>query len=568
MRDWIRSVSYTWRYTAFGVFFGFCFPLIATCLDVIRHHLPLTLESMAYRQSVDHLHWIIDLAPLVLGGFAYVAGRRRDQVAQFATQLEDRIAARTFELADANKRLEKDIAERKRVETELRQARERFELAVRGTSDGIWDWRIVSGEQYFSPRWKSMLGYADDEIKGSQKEFESLVHPDDLPRVLQMTKRCLDSEIPIYEVEMRMRHKDGSYRWILLRAQVLRDANGVPYRMAGSHTDITARKQLEAALTQERTLLRTLIDTLPDLVYVKDTASRYLLSNPAHLAFLGFANSDQVIGKTPRELFSPQFAEQIMLDDQTVFQSGQPLVNREEQTTDRRTGEPLWNLTTKVPLRDESGKLIGLLGIARNITARKRVEIENARRKQFFESLVQNSPVAVVTLDLAGWITSCNPAFEQLFGYSCDEVIGQDLDPLISSDAAVMEASAYTAQVMRGQVIPGIGKRRRKDGSLMDVEIFGVPVLVEGERIGALGIYHDITELVHAREQAESADRAKSAFLAAMSHEIRTPLNGVIGMTGLLLSSPLNEQQRQFAETIRFSGENLLTIINDILDFS
>ncbi|MCI0477699.1 MAG: hypothetical protein L0Y55_15760, partial [Anaerolineales bacterium] len=116
-----RQINYTFRYTVFGVLFGLCFPIIATLLDVIRHSLPLALESMAYRQSVEHLLWLIDVAPIFLGGFAYVAGRRRDQVAQFTAQLENRVAARTFELVDANKQLEKDIAERKRVETELRE---------------------------------------------------------------------------------------------------------------------------------------------------------------------------------------------------------------------------------------------------------------------------------------------------------------------------------------------------------------------------------------------------------------------------------------------------------------
>ncbi len=430
---------YTRRYTILGVLFGFCFPLVATILDVLHHRLPLTLESMASRQSVEPLHWIVDLAPLVLGVFAYVAGRQRDRVARIAAQLEERVAERTFELARVNKQLEKDIA---------------------------------------------------------------------------------------------------------------------------------ARARIEQALAQERNLLRTLIDTLPDLIYVKDTASRYLLSNTTHACFLGYDSPDQVIGKDVFELFPADQARAFRADDERVLRSAQPLYDREEQVLDRQTGNLRWNLTTKIPLRDASGAVTGLLGVARDITARKQTETKLARRKQFFESLFMNNPVAIVTLGLEHWITACNPAFEALFGYTTDEVIGRELDELISTGEMYNEASTYTTQVMNGEMIHAVGKRRRKDGSLVDVEIFGVPVLVEGERIGALGMYHDITELVQAREQAEAADRAKSAFLAAMSHEIRTPLNGVIGMTGLLLDTPLTAQQRQFAETIRFSGENLLTIINDILDFS
>lgn len=434
-----RTPRYTLRYTLWGVLFGLCFPVVATILDVGWHGLPLTPAQLAYRQAVEPLHWIIDLAPFVLGVFAYVAGRRRDQVARIALELEERVIARTFELAQVNKQLEKDVAE---------------------------------------------------------------------------------------------------------------------------------RRQIEQTLAHERNLLRTLIDNLPDLIYVKDSASRYLLSNRAHAQFLGYPSPDQVIGKDVFELFPADQARAFRADDKRVIRSGQPLLDHEEQVIDRHTNKLRWNLTTKVPLRDETGQVSGLLGIARDITARKQAEIELARRKQFFESLFVNSPVAIVTLDLDHWITGCNPAFTELFGYTEDEAIGQELDPLISTGAAYEEARTYTGQVMNGAAVHAVGERRRKDGSLVDVEIFGVPVVVAGERIGALGMYHDITELVRAREQAESADRAKSAFLAAMSHEIRTPLNGVIGMTALLLDTPLTAQQRQFAETIRFSGENLLTIINDILDFS
>jgi PAS domain S-box-containing protein len=191
------------------------------------------------------------------------------------------------------------------------------------------------------------------------------------------------------------------------------------------------------------------------------------------------------------------------------------------------------------------------------------------REKRYFESVVLNSPVAIVVMNLDGRVVSWNPAAERLFGYSEAEALGQDIDDMITAEALRAEAKAYSRQTMQNKaLVRFVTQRRHKDGTPLEVEVSGVPVLLEGEQIGALAIYHDITELQHARREAERASYAKSAFLAAMSHEIRTPMNGVIGMTSLLLDTRLTPEQHDYAETIRSSGEALLAIINDILDFS
>ncbi|MBS1250173.1 MAG: Sensory/regulatory protein RpfC [Chloroflexi bacterium] len=182
--------------------------------------------------------------------------------------------------------------------------------------------------------------------------------------------------------------------------------------------------------------------------------------------------------------------------------------------------------------------------------------------------MVNNSPIAIVVLDTEHHIQSCNPAFENLFGYREEEIQGQNLDALVSSEEYRQDAQNYTSTVVKGNTIHGFGKRKHKDGHLLDVEIFGVPVMVAGEMVGVLGLYHDIRELIQAKEEAEAANQAKSDFLSNMSHEIRTPMNGVMGMIELVLDTELNEKQRDFLETANTSAEALLALINDILDFS
>jgi PAS domain S-box-containing protein len=215
------------------------------------------------------------------------------------------------------------------------------------------------------------------------------------------------------------------------------------------------------------------------------------------------------------------------------------------------------------------------------ITANVGVVLQNARlfdeikrRKEYFEALFQNNPVAVVTIDNETSVVSWNPAAEKLFGYSQRETVGHNLDDLVAKREDLHREAVDFSRVgykAASEPFHAFTQRNRKDGSLVDVELSGVPVTVAGKSVGGIAIYHDITELQRARQEAIAANEEKSAFLANMSHELRTPLNAIIGFTRIVRRKAeglLPEKQTENLDKVLTSAEHLLNLINTVLDIS
>lgn len=159
-----------------------------------------------------------------------------------------------------------EFINRRRAEQALRESQERLELVIKGSNDGIWDWDMTTGETYFSPRWKSMIGYREDELKNHFSTWEGLLHPDDRDPALAKLNAYFAGETSTFELEHRLRHKDGTFRWILARGVALRNGRGVPLRMAGSHVDLTELKAAAERLQQANAKLASRSDVLKKLV--------------------------------------------------------------------------------------------------------------------------------------------------------------------------------------------------------------------------------------------------------------------------------------------------------------
>jgi len=232
----------------------------------------------------------------------------------------------------------------------------------------------------------------------------------------------------------------------------------------------------------------------------------------------------------------------------------------------------VWHEDPSKTFSEADRRLLNLFGQQAAIALENaRLFTAGRRERQYFEVLVRNSPVAIVVLDVEHRVLSCNPAFTALYGYRQDEVVGRNLDDLITTPETRAQAVSYTVQAAEDRTVQGIGQRRRKDGTMVDVEVLAVPVVVDGERTGMMGIYHDVSELLSARQVAEAANSAKSQFLASMSHELRTPLNAIIGYSEMLEEEAAERGHASYVpdlRKIRSAGRHLLSLINDVLDLS
>ena len=209
------------------------------------------------------------------------------------------------------------------------------------------------------------------------------------------------------------------------------------------------------------------------------------------------------------------------------------------------------------------------------IAERKQAEKWLAERTNFLNSLIENTPIGIVAIDQDHAVQMCNPAFEQIFRFSQEEILGKRLLEFLSTPEVQEEVESNRDKLWQGQTTHIVTRRRRRDGSLIDVEAFSVPLVTDRRVTGAVLLYQDVTErkraeeaLLRAKDAAEAASRAKSEFLANMSHEIRTPMNGIIGMTELALDTDLTVEQRDYLGMVKTSANSLLTVVNDILDFS
>ncbi len=334
-------------------------------------------------------------------------------------------------------------------------------------------------------------------------------------------------------------------------------------------------RRIQEALTTSEAFYQALVESLPQNILRKDTAGRFTFANRKFCAMLGHQLED-IIGKVDRDFYPPHLADKYHRDDLRVMASREPVDTIEANQT--AGGEKIFVHGIKTPLYDAEGNVTGIQGIFWDVTERKKIEEALAYERDLLRALLDHIPDRVYFKDVASRFLRISKSMATRMGLDDPaEVIGKTDYDFYPRESAEEFFNDEQRIIVTGQpLVNKLEKLIDRDGRESWASVTKVPIYTKsGSVTGIIGISRDITQLKEAetaleqaRDTALETARVKSEFLANMSHEIRTPMNAITGMTGLLLDTPLNLEQREFTQTIRASTDNLLGIISDILDFS
>ncbi|MET3833699.1 PAS domain S-box-containing protein [Paenibacillus sp. DS2363] len=457
----------------------------------------------------------------------------------------------------------KDVTDILEVQRELKEAQEKYQVLADHAQDLITTCAMDGELLYVSPSVYTLLGYKPEEVIG--KSFKDYCYSGDYPDPMDLSKignGC----------KMRVLHKKGHYIWMETLAKPVAGERGKSVQIVSISRDITQHKDAERRLRESRQRYRSLFEHNPAAVYSLNLEGKYSAVNSKLVQMLDIPRN-KLIGQSflsNLDKCEVQYGKHYF----DMVKQGEPQYY--ETRVVNSSGRKIEVSVTNVPIIVDK-EMVGVYGIVSDITERKEYTERIQELSKQHELILNTVTEGIFGLDADGITMFMNPAAASMFGYEAKEFIGRNSHPIIHHTRAdgshlPQEECPIHMTVLDGQ-IRSIKEDVfwRKDGSSFLVQYQVTPIIEQGQIQGAVVVFNDVTgerEIVRAKETAELAAQAKSEFLSMVSHEIRTPMNGIVGMTELLIGTDLSEEQREYAEIIRDSGDALLNILNDILDFS
>ena len=453
---------------------------------------------------------------------------------------------------------------REELEKALRKAEEKLNLATEASKGGLWDWNIKTGELEFNDRWARMLGYAPEELAfDGMAAWNRLAHPEDNIKSEEEIQKHLSGQQPVYECEVRIKHKSGDYIWILDRGKVVeKDAHGNPIRMAGALIDITRRKKMEEEAQKNLSLLKAAIQSTADGILVTDGKGTIVCYNDKFhemwnlpQKILGQKNDDLALNHVLPQLEDPSgFMKKVRALYANPEQSSLDVFYFKDGRCFERYSQPQWI--------GESVK--GRVWSFRDVTDRKNAEAALRQSEERFRTLVEQSPLGISLITKNGDYQYVNPRFTEMFGYTLKDVpTGRQWFEKAYPDEAerrsVLDAwRSARKQTRKGRCRPGVFTVTCKDGSRKKIHFR--PVFMENR--GQLVIYEDITERLELENQLQQAQKfeAIGTLAGGIAHDFNNLLMGIQGWASLLAMeldplSPLRKHSEAIEEYVRIAAD-------------
>jgi PAS domain S-box-containing protein len=433
---------------------------------------------------------------------------------------------------------------------ELNVNEERLRLVLQITNDGLYDWDLQTNEVYYSPQWKAMLGYADEELENQLSTWLHLLHPEDRETTLKYAKDYISGIIERFEVVFRLRHKHGHYISVLSRACLLRDADNKVVRMVGTNVDITKVGRLTETRSLQEHFHRVLLSKFPFAAWLKDKEGRYQVVNVKLAEYLGLSSPEQLIGKSVHDFYQPDIADLISAEIQDVLSSGKTIhVEKEFPVND---GDR-WFDIHQTPISVD-GQLVGIVGCAWDITGRKLIEKALAESEERYRRVVEVSPEAIF-IHCEGRFVFMNVAAAKLLGAEKPEVLYGRL----ALDFVRPELRDMVAQRIKNAWLHGDNplieeELVRLDGSTVLVEMVSVYLIYKGKD-SVLAIARDISERRRMQDELVKTQKLESLGVLAggIAHDFNNILMAIIGNADLAMmrinkESPVIENLRKIEQ--------------------